>query len=419
MSISWLSGKYRRIYQESPLRTRIEHVAKALLDLRYRDVVVRQHVYEWLRFARHFAQRAQALPADARSRAVRRYVSARLPHGSASRIRFVYASIRILLEADAMGQFRRRVSTAVPRPAVPWFDRWIPAYLTFLHVHRGLSGATDRRRLYHLSLFAEFLQHLGVTAVAAITAAHVHDFCRTLTSVQPSTRLTYGSSLRSFLRWAHLQGLVHSDLRAAAITARHVRHRGLPDVLSKDDLTRLLATVDLTSAVGRRDHTVLLLAGRYGLRPSDIRGLLLEHVDWRHGRIALRQSKTSQVLSLPLLPDVAAALSSYLRYGRPKTGSRHVFVRHRAPFEPFVPANNLSTIMRAALGRAGLAHRRGRRGLSLLRHSLATQLLAAGQPLKAIGDVLGHVRLDSTLIYAKVDLATLRTVAISQADVYR
>lgn len=192
MSISWLSGKYRRIYQESPLRTRIDHVVKALLDRRYLDVVVRQHVYEWLRFTSHFAQRAQALPVSMRSPAVRQYVSARLPHGSASRIRVVYASIRILLETDAMGRFHRRASTAVPRPVVPWFDQWIPEYLTFLHVHRGLSEATDRRRLAHLSLFAEFLQRLGVTAVAAITAAHVHDFCRTLTSVQPSTRLTYG-----------------------------------------------------------------------------------------------------------------------------------------------------------------------------------------------------------------------------------
>lgn len=419
MSISWISGPYRQVYLESPLRTRIEHVAKALVDRRYLGDVVRQHVYEWLRFASHLMQRGQALPVDARSPAVRQYVSNRLPRGSASRIRFVYASIRILLETDAMGHFRRRVSTAVPRPAVPWFDRWIPAYLSFLHVHRGLSESTDRRRLYHLSLFAAFLQRLGVTAMAEITAAHVHDFCRKLTSVKPSTRLTYGSSLRGFLRWAYLQGLAHSDLRGAAITARHVRQRGLPDVLSVDELERLLAAVDLTSVVGRRDHAVLLLAGRYGLRPSDIRQLLLEHVDWRHGRIALRQSKTGQVLSLPLLPDVAEAVAAYLRYGRPKTDSRHVFVRHRAPFEPFVPANNLSTIMRAALARSGLGHRAGRRGLSLLRHSLATQLLAAGQPLKAIGDVLGHIHLDSTLIYTKVDLATLRTVAIDHADVGR
>jgi integrase len=318
-----------------------------------------------------------------------------------------------------MGHFRRRVSTAAPRPAVPWFDRWIPAYLTFLRSHRGLSGTTDRRRLYHLSLFAAFLQQLGVTAMAEITATHIHDFCRRLTDVKPSTRLTYGSSLRGFLRWAHLQGLIHSDLSGAAVTVRHVRQRGLPDVLREDELERLLAPVDQTSAVGRRDHAVLLLAGRYGLRPSDIRQLRLEHVDWRHGRIALRQSKTGQVLSLPLLPDVAEALSGYLRYGRPKADSRYVFVRHRAPFEPFVPANNLSTIMRAALARAGLGHRCGRRGLSLLRHSLATRLLAAGQPLKAIGDILGHAHLDSTMIYAKVDLATLRSVAIDHADVGR
>jgi site-specific recombinase XerD len=419
MAISWISGRYKKGYLESPLRARIEHVAKALVDRRYLDVVVRQHVYEWLRFASYLLRHGQALPVDARSSVVRRYLSSRLPHGSASRIRFVRASIRILLETDARGHFRRRSSTAVPRPVVPWFDQWIPAYLTFLHAHRGLSEATDRRRLYHLSLFAQFLQRLGVTAMAAITATHVQDFCRKLTSVRPSTRLTYGSSLRSFLRWAHLQGLMCRDLSAATITAQHVRQRGLPDVLSQDDLARLLAAVDLTSAVGRRDHAVLLLAGRYGLRPSDIRQLCLEHVEWRHGRIVLRQSKTGQILSLPLLPDVAAALSSYLRDGRPKTDSRHVFVRHRAPFEPFVPANNLSRIMQAALSRAGLAHRRGRQGLSLLRHSLATQLLGAGQPLKAIGDVLGHVHLDSTLIYAKVDLVTLRTVAISHTDVCR
>jgi len=419
VSISWLTGRYRQVYVESPLRARIEHVAKALVDRRYLVDVVHQHVYEWLRFARYLERRGQVLPADARSPAVKQYVSNRLPRGSASRIRFIYASIRILLETDAAGSFRRRVSTAVPRAVVPWFDCWIPTYLTFLHLHCGLSETTDRRRRSHLSEFAAFLQQLGVTAIGEITAAHVHDFCRQLTSVKPSTRLTYGSSLRGFLRWAYLQGLVHSDLRGAAITVRHVRQRGLPDVLTEDELERLLAAVDLTSAVGRRDHAVLLLAGRYGLRPSDIRQLLLEHVDWRHSRVVLRQSKTGQVLSLPLLRDVAEALSAYLCDGRPKTDSRHVFVRHRAPFEPFVPANNLSTIMRVALARAGLERRYGRRGLSLLRHSLATHLLAAGQPLKTIGDVLGHTHLDSTLIYAKVDLAALRTVALNHADVGR
>ena len=129
------------------------------------------------------------------------------------------------------------------------------------------------------------------------------------------------------------------------------------------------------------------------------------------------QAKTGRVLTLPLVPDVADALIAYLRNGRPATPSRHVFVRHKAPFEPFVAANNLATIMRQALQRVGLDQREGRRGLYLLRHTLASRMLASGNPLKRIGDVLGHASADTTMEYASVDLTTLRRVAISEAEV--
>ncbi len=119
------------------------------------------------------------------------------------------------------------------------------------------------------------------------------------------------------------------------------------------------------------------------------------------------------------MPEVAHALQEYLRQGRPSTQSRIIFIRHRAPFEPFGPNNNLSTIMREALKRAGLAGRPGRRGLYLFRHTLATRMLAQGQPLKTIGDVLGHAHTSSTLFYTKVDLPALRTAALSIAEVMR
>jgi len=125
---------------------------------------------------------------------------------------------------------------------------------------------------------------------------------------------------------------------------------------------RILATADRSTAVGRRDYAVLLLAARYGLRPCDIRQLTLDHIDWRHARLDIRQAKTGRPLALPLLPEVAEALSAYVRDGRPATASRVVFVRHRAPFEPLAAGNNLAPIMRAALQRAGLADRQGRRG---------------------------------------------------------
>jgi integrase len=79
--------------------------------------------------------------------------------------------------------------------------------------------------------------------------------------------------------------------------------------------------------------------------------------------------------------------------------------------------NNLSTIMRMALRRAGLEDRPGRRGLYLFRHTLATRLLAAGHPLKTIADVLGHASTETTYGYTRIELAALHTVAIAEAEV--
>src|SRR5207244_6191005 len=143
---------------------------------------------------------------------------------------------------------------------------------------------------------------------------------------KPATRLTYGVTLRSFLRWGYRDGLLPLDLSAAVIATRHFRQAGVRDVLSDDEIARLLATVDRSRAIGRRDFAVLLLAARYGMRPSDIRQLRLEDVHWREGVIALRQAKTGRPLILPLLPDVRAALIAYLRDGRPATEARQLFI---------------------------------------------------------------------------------------------
>lgn len=214
-----------------------------------------------------------------------------------------------------------------------------------------------------------------------------------------------------------MTGSLSRDLSAGVRPPRRFKQRGLRDALTEHEVSRLLNAVDRSTAIGRRDYAVLLLAARYGLRPCDIRQLRLDAVDWREHMLSITQAKTGRVLTLPLLPDVADALIAYLRIARPATSSRFVFVRHKAPFEPFVAANNLATFMRQALRRGGLHQRKGRRGLYLLRHTLASWILASGSPLKRIGDVLGHASTDTTMEYASVDLTALRRVVISEAAV--
>ena len=415
MFSNWFSGDECGLYRTSPHKQRMDQVGSSLLELRYANEVIRQHLHEWLRFSRHLEERGLLLPATGSTDTVRQYVAQRTLGTSASRSRVLRASVRIFLETDERGQFRRRVGSPPLTPA--WFAPILTPYLLFVHTHRGLAAKTARKYTRVLSVFAQHLEAAGITELHRIMPGHVREFYENAKNKAP--RRSYGSILRVFFRWAAAQGWLSSSLRDAVPRPRQYRYVSLPDVLDQAEVERVLAATDRSTPLGRRDYAVLVLAARYGLRPCDIRQLTLDEIDWREARIDLRQVKTGRPLILPLLPDVADALSAYLLDGRPASTNRTIFLRHCAPFEPFAAENNLATIMREALRRAGLADRPGRRGLYLFRHTLATRLLAAGHPLKAIADVLGHASTQTTYGYTRVEVDGLRSVAISEEEVIR
>jgi integrase len=415
MFSKWFSGEDRERYLASPHKHRIDHIGRSLLELRYASEVMRQHLHEWLRFSAHLERdRSAPLPTVADS-SIRHYLAKRVEGLSASRSRVLRASVGIFLQADERGRFRRRIGSPPSTPT--WFNPILTPYLQFVRAHRGLSQKTTRKYVQKLSAFAHYLGGDGIHDLSEITPLHVREFYENAENGRP--RRSYGSTLRAFFRWAAAQGGLSSSLADAIPRPRQYRFVNLPDVLSQSDVDGILTSVDRSTPLGRRDYAILLLAARYGLRPCDIRDLTLDEINWRGERIDIRQMKTGKPLALPLLPDVAEALSAYLWDGRPVSTYRTVFLRHHAPFEPFAAENNLMAIMRIALQRAGLANRTGRRGLYLFRHTLATRLLAAESPLKAIADVLGHASTQTTFGYARVDLVGLRTVAISEEEASR
>ncbi len=412
-----LSRELLTSYLRSAHKEQLDHVASHLLQKKYLPIVVRQHLHEWVRFVRYLEKHNLAVPSSFHAPDVARYLGARFPAGSRSRLRGIRAAVRIFVEMDDEGRFSRRVQP--PRRSTnTLYAQTVPGYLEFLRKHRGVSRKTISKRAFQLALFTDYLERVGVVAWKQVQAAVLRDFLSTqLTERKHLTRLSYASTLRTFHRWAFVHGMLERDLSPAAATVRQYRLAGIPDVLTDDEVAKLLQAVDRSTSIGKRDYAVLLLAARYGMRPGDIRQLSLDHIKWRDRQIDLQQSKTGNSLRLPLLQEVADALIDYLRDGRPNTKFRNIFVRHLAPHEPFSPKNNMPTIFRGALRRAGLEHRDGRKGLYLLRHTIATRMLSAGTPIKTIGDILGHVCLDSTLVYAKVDLPHLKTVALSIEEV--
>jgi integrase/recombinase XerD len=217
------------------------------------------------------------------------------------------------------------------------------------------------------------------------------------------------AALRSFLRFLHRHGDTPTDLSRAVPVVRTCRQASVHSYVSPQDIERILSTPDPSIRCSRRDHAVLLLLARLGLRAGEVVTLNLEDILWRTGEIVVR-GKGRTVDRIPLLSDVGAALARYISTDRGDSRSRRVFLRASAPKYGFVGPAAIDGIVRKAFARAGVV-RPGRGAAHLFRHSLATRMIRHGASMTEISEVLRHRSLDATQIYAKVAFEALRAVA--------
>ena len=219
---------------------------------------------------------------------------------------------------------------------------------------------------------------------------------------------TCTTALRMFLRFLIADGQCAVGLDAAIPTLAHWRLAALPRYLGPDDVERVIDSCDRASPVGRRNRAILLLLARVGLRADDIRQLRLSDIDWPGAWLTV-SGKSRRLTRLPLTQEVGNAIVAYVQHGRPATQTDAVFVGCRAPFRAFA-RGVVPLIVGRALDRAGVA-RPSRGAAHLLRHSLATSMLRHGASLHDIGTLLRHRSIETTQIYAKVDVLALRQIA--------
>ncbi len=220
---------------------------------------------------------------------------------------------------------------------------------------------------------------------------------------------TRTTALRMFLRFLVAEGQCDSRLEAAIPVLAHWRLASLPRYLQPADVERLIASCDPASPVGLRDRAILLLLARLGLRAGDIVKLRLQDIDWKNGWIHV-SGKGRLHTRLPLLQEVGQALVAYLKERRPRSETDAFFVRSRAPLQAFTSHCAVSMIVSQALRRAHV-DRPSRGAAHLLRHSLATSMLRHGASLQEVAAVLRHRSIETTQIYAKVDVTALRQIA--------
>src|SRR5690625_505381 len=289
----------------------------------------------------------------------------------------------------------------------------LAAFDTYLSEVRGLREGTRGIYAGYVQQFLNIHASDGAVDLQALTAADVIDFVSTAATYYNGSR-TLGhvvTSLRSFFRYARVVGL-RSDRLDQVFPSVQKRPSPLPAHLDAQQLARLFeALSSWTTPRGLRDGAMILCIARLGLRSSELVKLDLDDINWRDGTVRVVTRKTGHAALLPLPADVGDALTRYLQHGRPPSSSRRVFVLTRDRVGEPISESIIGRAVQEALQKAGLETVTG--GANLLRHSLATNLLANGVTLPEIADVMGHRSLTTTGIYARVDVTALAEVGLA------
>jgi len=318
-----------------------------------------------------------------------------------------YGRMRFISNAKQWLGFLGRLRLAeVPRRP---YAHLIEEYADYMVRERGLSPYTIRIHCWHLEQFlARFweqhrcFREISIADIDAAIARKGDQDCYARTSIK-----AYASALRSFFRYAEQRGWCAHSLAAAIMSPRLFADEGLPKGPSWTDVQRLLTSTEGDQPKNIRDRAIIMLFAVYGMRVGEVRALRLEDLDWESELIYMTRPKPRRQQFYPLSYTVGEAILRYLKV-RPRVPHREVFLTLKAPFRPPSTGSFYDVVADRlqALG-VSLKHR----GPHSLRHACATRLLAEGLSMKAIGDHLGHRKMDTTRVYAKVNLAGLRQVA--------
>jgi site-specific recombinase XerD len=398
--------------ESGPVGPYLPDLVETLHAQRYATHTIQKYLHAADAFGRWLAARRIPL-ADVHEARLAQYVASlgRRKVGPAAHERLPHEAVGL---KHLLTVLRHRGVIAPPvlsGPATPT-EQFLMDYDHYLDRVHGAALTTRRKYLYFARQLLVSVFPAGELEWEALRAETLTRFVQQETACRRGFgRKSPGAAVRIFLRYLVTRGLVPAGLEAAVPGMRVWTHASLPEHLSSEEVSRLLTTVSADgTAMGRRNYALLLLLARLGLRALEAARLRLDDVDWRTGVVVLRARKTHRERVLPLPEDVGQALLAYLRHGRPATPCRELFLEHTAPYHPLQTASAITKVVKRLLPKAGIARRSS--GAHLFRHTVATQMVRRGASFKAVADVLGHQSLQTTGLYAKLDLAALAQVAL-------
>ena len=382
---------------------------RCLIERRYADATARAYLCGVAHFARWMRRWRRLAVCDLSEGDVQRFLDDHLPGctcpSPVQRCRYqVRAALRLLLSMlDDLG-------VLVKRSHAP---NAVESELRRLDKHmqhaRGLAQNTRVQRLRILRPFFEkvYDANPGRPTLPIPTSEDLRRFIKLqLHQWSPNSARVLAATLRSYLRFRAVCGDEVEHLLPVITSPAHWRLAALPQTLSREEVTKLLDAFEPELPSRLRAYAMVRCLVDLGLRTSEVVRLGLDDIDWEAGTLRIVKNKSRRVDVLPMPQTTGGAIAKYLRWERPHTTNRRVFVRHVAPIDKPIGPDVARNAVRQAYLRCGLPHTR----VHVLRHTLASRLHDTGGTLKEVADVLRHRELDTSLIYAKVDTARLSAV---------
>ncbi len=219
--------------------------------------------------------------------------------------------------------------------------------------------------------------------------------------------------VRTFLCYLHSCGVTNKNL-SVSLPELAAPRRPIQEGFSPEVINKLLAVIDTTTPIGKRDYAIMTLARQTGLRSCDVTNLKRENIDWRQHEIRFVQSKTNTPLTLPLLAETGNAIADYLLNGRPKCDLPYIFISKDNPHRPL---KSLHGVVRRYIKRADVTDIVPKRaGFHSFRRAYGKTLLEAETSLDMLSELLGHMDMDSAKPYVAIDEQGLKRCALSLID---
>ena len=290
------------------------------------------------------------------------------------------------------------------RPVFPE-DEVLQTFQEHLMKVRGTVATTASLYARHLRVFLQGINKDGTFAFDAVTGRDVEASVAFMaTRCKPKTVKLYCTSLRAFFRFLKLTGQIEFPLEDAVPTVPSWSLSSIPKYLTEEQIVDFLSSFDEDTTVGLRNRAMAFLMATAGLRVGEVANLKIDDIDWRKSSIKLQCTKSRRVDYIPLVSKAGEALTAYLKR-RPRTETRHVFVTLATPVGRPLASHAIRAAMRRAFKRCYPGEPAC--GTHVLRHSLATAMLTKGATFKEIADILRHRNIETTAIYAKVDIKGL------------